>query len=252
VSIQSVKVPSYRHHKGSGQAFVQFKGKRHYLGKYGTDKSQEAHRRFIARLVASPLKQPPESVDQRAELLIVELAVAYWDYAQGYYRKNEIATTSLRYVKRALTLLRNLYGSTESAKFGPLALKAIQQHLVMEGVARRTVNQYIDAIRRVFRWATSQELIPPIIYQGLITVPGLIGSPRTIGSAIRLARRSPRPRFPPRERLRRTTIRYPINGGSGMAARLHGGESERVRGRWFGNKLVGVAAILFTLHGCCN
>ena len=42
---QTVKVPKYRHDKGSGQAFVQIKGHRHYLGKFGTDESHERYRR---------------------------------------------------------------------------------------------------------------------------------------------------------------------------------------------------------------
>ena len=51
MSLRSVRVPKYRHHKGSGQAFVQLKGERFYLGKYGTEDSQEHCRRFIAENV---------------------------------------------------------------------------------------------------------------------------------------------------------------------------------------------------------
>jgi hypothetical protein len=42
------KPPSYRHHKPSKQAFVQFKKRRIYLGKYDTPESQEAYNRFLA------------------------------------------------------------------------------------------------------------------------------------------------------------------------------------------------------------
>ena len=37
MSLNSPRVPKYRHHKGSGQAFVQLNGRRQYLGKYGTE-----------------------------------------------------------------------------------------------------------------------------------------------------------------------------------------------------------------------
>jgi hypothetical protein len=43
-----VSIPKYRLHRGSGQAFVQIKGKRHYLGVYDSPKSKEAYFRFIA------------------------------------------------------------------------------------------------------------------------------------------------------------------------------------------------------------
>jgi len=53
MSLKSVKLPKYRHHKGSGQAFVQVKGHRHYLSKYNSDHSRERYRRFIAELITS-------------------------------------------------------------------------------------------------------------------------------------------------------------------------------------------------------
>lgn len=74
----SVKVPKYRHHNGSGQAFVQVKGHRHYLGKYGSENSEERYRRFVAELMASA--GPPQTVAQREDarpgegVTIVELA----------------------------------------------------------------------------------------------------------------------------------------------------------------------------------
>ena len=42
------KPPSYRLHKGSGQAFVQIKGRRYYLGKHDTLESRERYQRFLA------------------------------------------------------------------------------------------------------------------------------------------------------------------------------------------------------------
>jgi hypothetical protein len=51
----TVSIPRYRHHKGSGQAFVQIKGKRHYIGKWDTPASKEAYSRFVAELAAAPV-----------------------------------------------------------------------------------------------------------------------------------------------------------------------------------------------------
>jgi hypothetical protein len=54
MSSTTVSVPKYRHHKGSGQAFVQIKGRRHYLGVWDSPESKDRYSRFVAELAASP------------------------------------------------------------------------------------------------------------------------------------------------------------------------------------------------------
>ena len=62
---KTVKIPAYRHHKGSGQALVQINGARRYLGKYDSEKSQERYRRLVAELLATPIAVPEagEAID---------------------------------------------------------------------------------------------------------------------------------------------------------------------------------------------
>ena len=61
-----------------------------------------------------------------------------------------------------------------------MALKAIRQKRVectskktKERLSRRYINQQIDRIKRIFKWAVSEELVRPSVYQGLSTVRGL-------------------------------------------------------------------------------
>jgi hypothetical protein len=90
MAVVSFLVPKYRHHKGSGQAFVQVKGNRHYLDSFGSAKSKEAYARFVAELAASPVTTPaPTPVRSADALTVVELADAYWQFCQGYYRKKD-------------------------------------------------------------------------------------------------------------------------------------------------------------------
>jgi integrase len=42
-----------------------------------------------------------------------------------------------------------------------------------KGLARKLVNQRIDHIKRVFKWAVSEELVPASVYEALKTVAGL-------------------------------------------------------------------------------
>ena len=58
MSSTGVSVPKYRHHKGSGQAFVQIKGRRHYLGKWDSTASKERYAAFVAELAACPSVSP--------------------------------------------------------------------------------------------------------------------------------------------------------------------------------------------------
>src|SRR5262245_23497259 len=48
MSTRRGKAPSYRHHRPSGRAFVQYKRRRTYLGQHATPESVQAYERFLA------------------------------------------------------------------------------------------------------------------------------------------------------------------------------------------------------------
>ena len=73
----------------------------------------------------------------------------------------------------ALRPLRQLYGRTPANEFGPKKLKAVRQHMVESGLSRGVVNTRIGRIKRMFKWAVAEELIPPSVYHGLQAVSGL-------------------------------------------------------------------------------
>lgn len=178
MSQKTGRIPSYRLHKGTGQAFVQVQGQRHYLGKYGTAASCERYRRFLAELEASAVRIAPAhkrsaSGRQFAPLTIVELTAAYRRFAQGYYVQNGETTAHIYVIWRATELLAELYGRNDAASFGPSGLRAIQQKLIRDNRARKYINDICATIRRLFKWATSQELVHVTVYQALTTVNGL-------------------------------------------------------------------------------
>ena len=176
MSSKKPRIPSYRHHKGSGQAFVQIKGKRHYLGKYGTEKSQERYNRFVAELCSNhtPRALADKSpVDRIGGITVVELIAAYLEFARHYYVKNGRSTGSTERLRPVLRLLRKTYGRTLSREFGPTKLKALREKMVSDGQSRTYVNMNVDRIRRVFKWGVGEELLPPAIHQALMAVPGL-------------------------------------------------------------------------------
>lgn len=174
MSSTTVSVPKYRHHKGSGQAFVQVKGRRHYLGKWDFPESKERYSRFVAELAVSPARtETLPSTTPASQFTVVELCAAYLDFAEGYYRKNGKPTSHLPQLKAAIRVVNELYGSTRVVDFGPLALRTIQQKMIGTGASRRYINQHCGHVKRLFKWGVSVELVRPEVYQALATVPGL-------------------------------------------------------------------------------
>ena len=167
------RVPAYGLHRPTGQARVILNGRHVYLGRYGSPDSWEKYHRLVAEQFARPFAPSTLPSAQCSELTIIELIAAYWRFAENYYVKDGSPTDHLHLVRRALGLLRQLYGHQRAIGFGPRCLHAIQEKLVSEGKARTHINGLCGVIRRAFKWAVSQELIPVQVHQALTTVPGL-------------------------------------------------------------------------------
>ena len=57
--------------------------------------------------------------------------------------------------------LTTLYGRTRDADFGAPALKAVRQPIIDADLCRRTIDNRINSIRRVFKWSVENEFVPP-------------------------------------------------------------------------------------------
>jgi hypothetical protein len=104
------KVPSCRRHKQSGQAVVTlpdgYGGRRDVLlGKYREAASRFEYARVIAEWEANGRRLHATAVG--ADLTINELMVGYWQFAEGYYRKNGEITSQLSRIRLALRLNRS-------------------------------------------------------------------------------------------------------------------------------------------------
>jgi integrase len=180
--------PSLRRHKASSQAVVTLGGKDHYLGPWPAGRgkppaaAQEGYDRLIAEWLANG-RQLPQRPNE-SPLTVADLILAYFRHVEQHYRRVDCTQTSeVCEYKLALRPLAHLYKSTPAAEFGPLALKAVRQ-LMVDGyehpkygaqapVSRGVVNQRIGRVKRAFRWAAENEIVPPAVYQGLVAVRGL-------------------------------------------------------------------------------
>jgi integrase len=164
-------VPKYQRHRASGQAVVSIQGKDFYLGRYGSQASKlEYDRRLGEWMAAGRPQHPPSAPDS---ITVVQLIASFWTFVEKHYVKDGKATSEQDAIRAALRPLRELYGRTPAIEFGPLALKSIRNRMIENGLARSTINQQILRIRRMFKWATSEELLPVTVYQSLASVVGL-------------------------------------------------------------------------------
>src|SRR5690349_16921735 len=119
----SLRIPSYRLHRPTGQAVVTLGGRDIYLGKYNSAASRLEYNRLIAEWMANNRTFRPGH-----DLTVIELAAAFMLHARQYYRGPDGKQTSeVANYKPVLHRLISLYGRTRAADFGPLALKTVRQ-----------------------------------------------------------------------------------------------------------------------------
>jgi integrase len=182
------RIPAYRLHKQSGQAIVTLSdavtGRRRdvLLGTHGTKTSKSEYQRVILDWEANERRLPVEAAD--LDLTVAELIVRYWRHVEEYYRHEDGSPTgevdAMRY---ALRLLNHLHGQTQARQFGPVALKATRELMVrgyghpkygpQEPICRTLINARIKRIRRMYKWAVENELVPASVYQALCAVAPL-------------------------------------------------------------------------------
>ena len=168
-------IPSYLPHKQSGRAraawtdFIGNQQQRLLPGKFNSPESLEAFARLQLELATSP------AIVATAEgVTVAELLVAYLEHASQHYRDADgNPTGSINGVKQAIKTVRQIYGDTPALDFGPLKLKSVRKSWVDGGLARSEVNRRTYAVRRIFKWCASEELIPFEVYERLTTVVGL-------------------------------------------------------------------------------
>jgi hypothetical protein len=151
-------------------------GHNHNLGPYDSPESHEAYARLFAEWRSRPamIESAKSGVtDSKTAPTISELILAYWAFAEGYYQQDGKPTKELACTRDAVRPLRKLYGSTPAHQLGPKALKAVRAAMIELNLCRNLINQRINRIRRLFKRAVAEELVPASILQGLQAVPAL-------------------------------------------------------------------------------
>ncbi len=81
------RIPSYRLHRASGCAVVTLNGQDHYLGAFNSPDSRSEYRRVISEWIARA--QISSAGENRSDLAVVEVVLAYLRFADTYYRDSQ-------------------------------------------------------------------------------------------------------------------------------------------------------------------
>ena len=157
-----MRIPKFTRH-ATGQARVRIKGKDYYLGVHGTPEAEARYRQLVAELVSgTPAKPAP------AESVTVSCVVAA--YLEHLDRTLSATSREPAQYSFAVRPLVDLFGPENACEFSPKKLKLLQVEMVRRDWCRNVVNHRTNRIRTIFRWAESEELVPPGTAHSLATV----------------------------------------------------------------------------------
>ena len=151
-----------------GRAFVKIDGRQIMLGKFGEPAAQERYDRVVAEWLANGRRLPPAPAAASKPPTVSIVANEYRLHAEASRTPAAAAV-----VRLAIKPVWELYGSTPATEFGPLKLKAVRNRWIEAGLCRSTIHGYVQHIRRMFKWAASNEIVPASIWHALATVEGV-------------------------------------------------------------------------------
>jgi integrase len=185
---KSGEAPRVRIDSNSKNARVRIGGRVHWLGPCPSGKVTPEQTAKAARLwnehlsgvepqtvVPTPATAEEPTTPPTADrgITVAAVGVRYLDHCEAYYRTPDGKTTSS--VAGVEMSLRALFAFADkpAATFGPRAMKTVRDALVRAGRPRVTCNRVVKTIRRMFKWAASEELVSAEVWHALETVSPL-------------------------------------------------------------------------------
>ncbi|HRR87609.1 MAG TPA: hypothetical protein P5316_21595 [Phycisphaerae bacterium] len=110
-------------------------------------------------------------------LQLVEMLNRFYKWAEQFHDQGE-----QRFYGVLIRLVRQFYGHTSAAEFGPRKLRFLRYQMVRGDEnakpprrprSRKYINSQVQRIRRMFKWAASQELVPVGVCRSLRIIESL-------------------------------------------------------------------------------
>jgi integrase len=147
----TTRTPKYRRHPNGG-AIVSIDGRTHYLGRYGTKRSRQEYDRLIREWLANG-----RMLASHYGPTVNELLLAFDKHAERHYQKHGKPTSEFGCMRSAMRFLKDLYGHVDACELTPQALRACQHAMIEEGLARTTINRYVNRLRHIIKWAVAEQ-----------------------------------------------------------------------------------------------
>ena len=168
--------PKLCRHRSQQQGYVTIQGREHYLGHWPSKSGKQAPaavRSAYDDLIAKWLANGRRLPDERPPITVNELLLAYLKWAETYYVPKRAKDDQNRFIRYAAATVRDLFGRTPAAEFGPKRLCVVRQRMVERGWCRSTINAQVDRVRRIFKWGVAEELVPGTVYHALRAVESI-------------------------------------------------------------------------------
>jgi integrase len=169
-------VPALKRH-ASGQAYSRWRSGPstlcRYFGQYGSPEAKAAYRRFAVEWADGLAGVRAAGADTTVN----ELALAYVRHATTYYRKDGRESGEMPVIRAAVRELLEWCGPMRVADVRRPDLEGWRSHLAKTR-ARRTVNHYLDRVRRLFKWGAGESgaagaLVPADVLAAVASVRAL-------------------------------------------------------------------------------
>lgn len=170
------RLPRPCYHKHNGRWYVTLDGSERYLsGRVPRTRRPPAavQAEYERQLSAWLLERAAGRTPVRTDPSVDELWLGYAAYCRDRYVKNGRPTAEVGCTRDACRIVARLYGELPAREFSPLKLKAVREEYVKAGWGRQYVNAQVSRVRRMFRWAVGEELIPESVWLALRSVTDL-------------------------------------------------------------------------------
>jgi integrase len=165
-------LPQLRTHKQSGRCYATFNGRPVWFGRQDDPETQARYASHLARWLANDRK-PEESAEEIAGLSVSSMVARYLRHLEEMHDKRWHENNGAR-LTLALAPLLELFGDELAAEFRPKKLKAVRHVMINKGsLCRSEINARVQILRKAFRWAASEELVPASISHGLDSIDHL-------------------------------------------------------------------------------
>jgi len=163
------KIPALRRWRTRDVAYVNYRGRKYYFGKWGEASTRERYFAFVQRLTSGDA--PIEISDDPT---VAELVLAFFEARKSYYVKNGVQTRQLQRFRAASEYFLKLYPDLPVKALGPKKLLEVRSVMEKsERFSRTYINTLVSCFRHIIKYGVEIEIVPAEVLTSLQAVAPL-------------------------------------------------------------------------------